>query len=95
MLHAHPVPIGMSSPSKVYHVLMELQRVVAADVPGYVVELGCYEGETTGQLRRLLDALGQRDRELHVYDSWEGVPLPRQRTFPRSRGWKVSREGHA
>jgi O-methyltransferase len=82
ILRSHPVGIGMSSPSKMYHVLMELHGVLAAGVPGHVVELGCFVGETTGLMRRLLDAMGQRDRELHVYDSWEGVPAPVHQDVP-------------
>ena len=82
ILREHPVGVGMSSPSKMYHVLMELHRVLRADVPGHVVELGCFVGETTVQLRRLLDAWGQSHRELHVYDSWRGVPAPSAEDVP-------------
>jgi O-methyltransferase len=82
ILRDHPVRGGMSSPSKMYHVLMELSQVVRADIPGHVVELGCFAGETAGQMRRLLDVLGQTNRELHVYDSWEGVPEPRAQDTP-------------
>ena len=74
LLHRYPVAIGQSSPSKAYHVLMELQHVIREGVPGHVVELGCFEGETTMLMRRLLDELNETHRELHVYDSWEGVP---------------------
>jgi O-methyltransferase len=76
LLRDHPVQVDQSSPSKMYHVLMELSRVVEAGVPGHVVELGCFEGGTTTMMRRLLDKLGQRGRDLHVYDSWQGVPAP-------------------
>jgi O-methyltransferase len=76
LLRKYPVPIDQSSPSKMYHVLIELERVLRADVPGHVVELGCFEGGTTMQMRRMLDKLKQKDRQLHVYDSWEGVPAP-------------------
>lgn len=86
LLRDHPVPIDMSSPSKMYHVLLELRRVVAADVPGHVVELGCFAGGTTVMVRRLLDALGERDRELHVYDSWQGVPGPSGQDAPAIPG---------
>ncbi len=82
VLRDHPVRGGMSSPSKMYHVLMELYRAIRAGVPGHVVELGCFAGETAGQMRRLLDATGQKDRELHVYDSWEGVPEPTAQDVP-------------
>lgn len=76
LLRRYPVAIGQSSPSKAYHVLMELQHVIREGVPGNVVELGCFEGETTMLIRRLLDELNETRRELHVYDSWEGVPSP-------------------
>jgi|SRR6185436_9138979 len=76
LIRDYPVVVDQSSPSKMYHVLMELYRVVNENVPGHVVELGCFEGGTTMMLRRLLDKLRQKDRELHVYDSWEGVPTP-------------------
>ena len=76
LLRKYPVLIDQSSPSKAYHVLMELQRTVEADVPGHVVELGCFEGGTTMLMRRLLHKLKQKKRDLHVFDSWEGVPAP-------------------
>ena len=79
LLRKVPVQNTQSSPSKMYHVLMELQRIVIdVHVPGHVVELGCHEGGTTVQIRRFLDEVRRnecaRKRELHVYDSWEGVP---------------------
>jgi O-methyltransferase len=74
LLRDHPVRGGMSTPSKMYHVLAELLRVIRDGVPGHVVELGCFAGETAGQMRRLLDMLGQAGRDLHVYDSWQGLP---------------------
>lgn len=53
--------------------LIELDRVLTAGIPGSLVELGCYIGTTSLFLRRLLDARGQ-DRAFHVYDSFEGLP---------------------
>lgn len=76
LIREHPVSVDQSSPSKMYHVLLELHRAIAAGVPGDVVELGCFEGGTTIMMRRLLDELKQKDRRLHVYDSWQGVPAP-------------------
>lgn len=82
LLRDHPVRGGMSTASKMYHVLMELHAVIRQGVPGHVVELGCFAGETAGQMRRLLDATEQRNRELHVYDSWQGVPEPTRQDVP-------------
>lgn len=43
------------------------------DVPGDVVELGCYVGTTTLFLQRLLLAY-KSPKELHAYDSFAGLP---------------------
>lgn len=83
ILRECPVPIAASSPSKMYHVLLELKRVLDASVPGHIVELGCFGGETTTRIRRLLDRLGHSDRELHVFDSWQGAPELVQQDIPK------------
>lgn len=54
-------------------IVRECQRVLAAHVPGDVVELGCYVGTTSLFLQRLLQADGT-GRALHVYDSFAGLP---------------------
>jgi len=53
----------------------ELEKVLRANVPGDVVEFGCYAGTTSLFIRRLLDETGQSGkRAFHVYDSFEGLP---------------------
>jgi O-methyltransferase len=55
-----------------------LERILQKDVPGDVVEFGCYVGTTSVYIRRLLDRYeqsGQSDtRQFHVYDSFAGLP---------------------
>jgi O-methyltransferase len=53
-----------------YHLLC---HVVLLDVPGDVVEVGCYEGTTAILLQMTLDRLGC-PKPLHVYDSFAGLP---------------------
>lgn len=48
-------------------ILSECERSLS--LAGAVVEFGCYIGTTSLFLRRLIG-----DRELHVYDSFEGLP---------------------
>ncbi len=54
-------------------ILTELEKVLASNLDGAVVEFGCYIGTTSLFIRRLLDAT-QDHREFHVYDSFEGLP---------------------
>ncbi|MFF4531638.1 TylF/MycF/NovP-related O-methyltransferase [Streptomyces sp. NPDC001407] len=52
----------------------ELERLAADQVPGAVVELGCYQGAMALWMRTVLDTTGQQYRPVHVYDSFEGLP---------------------
>jgi O-methyltransferase len=52
-------------------VLRELETVLGREVPGNVVEFGCYVGTTSVFLAGRLKATG---RKLYLYDSFEGLP---------------------
>ncbi|NUK32264.1 class I SAM-dependent methyltransferase [Streptomyces lunaelactis] len=52
----------------------EIERLVVDEIPGAVVELGCFKGAMALWMRALLDATGQQQRPIHVYDSFQGLP---------------------
>lgn len=54
-------------------IMRELEKVLQADIPGDVVELGCYAGTTSLFIRRLLDQQ-ESNKVFHAYDSFEGLP---------------------
>jgi O-methyltransferase len=54
----------------IYHLL---NQVLVLNVPGDVVEAGCYEGLTSIIMQKTLDQSNSKKR-LHVYDSFEGLP---------------------
>ncbi|HEU5320372.1 MAG TPA: TylF/MycF/NovP-related O-methyltransferase [Methylomirabilota bacterium] len=66
------------SAERLRHLAAGLGHVLRLGVPGDVVEVGCYRGVTSQLLRRVIDAL-DRGRELHVYDSFRGLPRPGRR----------------
>lgn len=52
-----------------------LHKVMQNDIPGDIVEFGCYIGTTSLFIRRLLDQSQEpTPRSFHVYDSFEGLP---------------------
>lgn len=59
------------SETEIAIILRELNRVLANEVAGDVVELGCYIGTTSVFLAR---ALANTHRQLYLYDSFEGLP---------------------
>jgi O-methyltransferase len=50
-----------------------LDQTIAYGIPGDVVELGCNDGDCTIVMRKMLDEMAP-DKELHAYDSFEGLP---------------------
>ncbi|MDS0279056.1 TylF/MycF family methyltransferase [Halomicroarcula sp. S1AR25-4] len=50
-----------------------LRQTLLADVPGDVVELGCFRGTSAVLFQRVLAHYAPA-RDLHVYDSFEGLP---------------------
>ena len=64
--------IGAEDMSMILH---ELLGVLERDIPGDIVEFGCYIGTTSLFIRRLLDRFAdRRTRTFHVYDSFAGLP---------------------
>jgi O-methyltransferase len=52
-----------------------LNQVLLLDIPGEVVELGCYNGHTAALLGRTLEDFGSSKR-LCLFDSFSGQPAP-------------------
>ncbi len=60
------------SPRQTDAIIRKLAEVVQSGVPGDVVEMGCYRGDTSLLLQRALSGSGKR---LYLYDSFAGLPL--------------------
>jgi hypothetical protein len=63
-----------SSSNFLYHVVMAGKILrVPKELPGVLVECGCYKGGSAVNLSRLAALCG---RKLHLFDSFEGLPTP-------------------
>lgn len=62
--------INIEQGMNIYHLL---NQVLLLNVPGEVVELGCYVGRTAAVMQKTLDQHGST-KQIHVYDSFEGLP---------------------
>jgi O-methyltransferase len=75
LLNKYPIISEQMTPDRLLVVLTELEKTLDANVPGDIVELGCYIGTTSLFIRRMLDEHPNgKGRELHVYDSFAGLP---------------------
>jgi O-methyltransferase len=70
----NPNATGVDRLVNIYHLL---SQILVFKVPGAIIELGCNEGKTSLFLRMIIDHFAP-DRELHVYDSFQGLPQKSQ-----------------
>jgi hypothetical protein len=65
----------MTSPARLEALIRAVEHVVAADVPGDIVECGVWRGGSMMAVALTLQRLGA-ERELHLFDTFTGMPEP-------------------
>ena len=69
-------PYTMTSFEKLYAVIMAARYVTQHQIPGAIVECGVWRGGSMHAIARALDAAGAHDRDLYLFDTYEGMPAP-------------------
>jgi hypothetical protein len=67
-------PFTMTSPECVYMCARATEHVVRHGIPGDVVECGVWRGGSMMAIALTLLRLGDRSRELYLFDTFEGMP---------------------
>lgn len=73
LLQRYPIISDQVDERELQVILNQLEAVLENDIPGDIVEFGCYIGTTSLFIRRLMDAYSS-NRYFHVYDSFAGLP---------------------
>ncbi|MFQ6539995.1 MULTISPECIES: TylF/MycF/NovP-related O-methyltransferase [Aphanothece] len=66
----------MTSIERMYSIYKSIEYLVAADVIGSIVECGVWRGGSIMQAIYTLLELGVCDREIYLYDTFAGLPMP-------------------
>jgi hypothetical protein len=66
----------MTGPEKIYALCHAVRHIVGHGVPGAIVECGVWRGGSMMAVARTLLELGVDDRELYLFDTYEGMPEP-------------------
>ena len=69
-------PYTMTSPERLYGLIESVQYVVKNQIPGALVECGVWKGGSMMTIAETLLALGINDRDLYLYDTFEGMTEP-------------------
>jgi predicted O-methyltransferase YrrM len=90
-------PYTMTSNERVAVLESAVRHVVAQNYPGAFVECGVAKGGSTMAMAYTLMELGAADRELYLYDTFEGMPEPEDVDRGRfgeaaARSWRKRRD---
>jgi len=69
-------PYTMTSAEKLNALILATKYVVQHDIPGAIVECGVWRGGSMQAVARTLLKLGRTDRDLYLFDTFEGMPPP-------------------
>jgi O-methyltransferase len=69
-------PRTMTAHEKLFALIEAVRHVARHGVEGAVVECGVWRGGSMQAVARTLLACGVSDRDLHLYDTFEGMPPP-------------------
>ena len=69
-------PWTMTSPERIYALIQAVRYLGAAAVPGAIVECGVWKGGSMAAIARTLLHMRDVTRDLHLFDTFEGMPAP-------------------
>jgi O-methyltransferase len=71
-------PYTMTSPERIFALRQSVQYVVQHGILGDIVECGVWKGGSMMVVAQTLKESGRRDVNLHLFDTFEGMPEPTQ-----------------
>ncbi|MCX5200865.1 TylF/MycF family methyltransferase [Streptomyces sp. NBC_00237] len=69
-------PYSMTSPERLNAFVLATRHIVKHDIPGAIVECGVWRGGSMQACAKTLLAEGVEDRELYLFDTFEGMTPP-------------------
>jgi hypothetical protein len=66
----------MTTPERLFALIQAVKYVVKNDIPGDIVECGVWRGGSMMTVAKTLLDLGCSDRQLYLFDTFEGMPRP-------------------
>ena len=90
-LYRRVEPFTMVDLQRLHSLYDTVRYVIRAGVPGDLVECGVYRGGCCMLMALTLDALGETDRRIYLYDTFAGMARPGEHDVSAD-GRKVARE---
>ena len=72
-------PFTMTSPDKLFALITAVRHVASTGLEGAIVECGVWRGGSMHAVARTLHSLGCKDRDLYLFDTFEGMTEPTEK----------------
>ena len=72
-------PYTLTSPERIVAVIEAARYITRRRIPGAIVECGVWRGGSMMAAAQTLQSLGETDRELYLFDTFEGMAPPTDR----------------
>lgn len=69
-------PYSMTSPERLNAFILATRHIVRHNIPGSIVECGVWRGGSMQACARTLLAAGETERDLYLFDTYEGMTPP-------------------
>ncbi|MFB8104677.1 TylF/MycF/NovP-related O-methyltransferase [Streptomyces sp. NPDC056007] len=69
-------PYSMTSPERLNAFILATRYIARHDIPGSIVECGVWRGGSMQACARTLLSVGETERELYLFDTYEGMTPP-------------------
>lgn len=91
-------PYTMTSPERRYALIEAVKYVVRGGIPGAMAECGVWRGGSVLAILRTLQRLGVSDRDVWLYDTFDGMSAPTERdqsrfSPPALKTWRAAEQG--
>jgi len=91
-IHARAQAFTMTSVERMYALYQAVRYVCRHQIPGDFVECGVWRGGSCMLMALTLQALGERGRKIHLYDTFAGMTRPGEHDIRyRDQGEQVTR----
>ncbi|NEE49220.1 methyltransferase, partial [Streptomyces sp. SID8455] len=69
-------PYSMTSPERLNAFILATRYIARHNIPGDIVECGVWRGGSMQACARTLLSVGETERELYLFDTYEGMTEP-------------------
>jgi O-methyltransferase len=76
---AYAQPYTMTTPERIVHLMASIHYIHENHISGAIVECGVWRGGSMMIIARMLHEMGDRTRDLFLFDTFEGMPPPSEK----------------